>query len=442
MFPIHADPSPRKTFFSARAPPRFQVPDRSAAKLFRRFEVAPGVEYLGQGGDIGGRIGVPDGIACLDPRGLRKHSPAWLRADEPVLLESGPGGRGSLCSRQALRSPPPTPNGNRFSHHDRQVPLHGWLDLGPGAGSEVLPPWPRPCAPPPWWSAPGWPAVAAAGVHDQTGQPGRPRIACGARRGESVFFHSQLYIGGEWSTVAGRAQVVRTGDGNLAHSGPHRLGAQLLITGSVAATARNAPLVGRRDGERQPLPERRRSGVGQSRAHGSLDGFQMEMAAVTALREDDAQQLVYCACDFLADRCRRFFPLVSDRRSLTNGNVSGGRNAFFATSKSLSLAKHLLSTSCDTVSGEKGSSTAVPGKSCVHLDEGSDSTPDSGPPQPPRAGPSAPPPWQTLGDGLAVQLIGYPQVTSMAGFARLVAVAVGVSAAPSSRGNRTRAEVG
>jgi hypothetical protein len=42
----------------------------------------------------------------------------------------------------------------------------------------------------------------------------------------------------------------------------------------------------------------------------------MEMAALTELREDDAQQLVYCACDFLADRCRRFFPLVSDRRSL------------------------------------------------------------------------------------------------------------------------------
>jgi hypothetical protein len=51
-----------------------------------------------------------------------------------------------------------------------------------------------------------------------------------------------------------------------------------------------------------------RSGVRQSRAPGPLDGFQMEMAALTALREDDAQQLVYCACDFLGDRCRRFSP--------------------------------------------------------------------------------------------------------------------------------------
>jgi len=38
--------------------------------------------------------------------------------------------------------------------------------------------------------------------------------------------------------------------------------------------------------------------------------------------------------------------LESDRRSLTNGNVSGGRNSdFFANSKGLSLANYLLSTS-------------------------------------------------------------------------------------------------
>jgi hypothetical protein len=43
---------------------------------------------------------------------------------------------------------------------------------------------------------------------------------------------------------------------------------------------------------------------------------------------------------------------VSDRRSLTNGNVSGGRNSAFFTSKGLSLANYVLSTSYHTVSGE------------------------------------------------------------------------------------------
>jgi len=43
-----------------------------------------------------------------------------------------------------------------------------------------------------------------------------------------------------------------------------------------------------------------------------------------------------------------------ERPTIPDGNVSGGRNAFFATSESLPLAKHLLSTSCDTVSGELG----------------------------------------------------------------------------------------
>jgi hypothetical protein len=74
--------------------------------------------------------------------------------------------------------------------------------------------------------------------------------------------------------------IVRTGDSNLAHSGPDRLGAQLLITGSVAATARNATLVGRRDGELQPLAERRGSGVMHGGTLGHLDRLQIETAPV------------------------------------------------------------------------------------------------------------------------------------------------------------------
>jgi hypothetical protein len=43
---------------------------------------------------------------------------------------------------------------------------------------------------------------------------------------------------------------------------------------------------------------------------------------------------------------------VSDRRSLANGNVSGGRNRFFRYLEKPSLVKHLLSTSYDSISGE------------------------------------------------------------------------------------------
>jgi hypothetical protein len=36
------------------------------------------------------------------------------------------------------------------------------------------------------------------------------RLACGASRGRILFFNVQLYIGRELSTVAVRAQVLRT----------------------------------------------------------------------------------------------------------------------------------------------------------------------------------------------------------------------------------------
>jgi hypothetical protein len=41
--------------------------------------------------------------------------------------------------------------------------------------------------------------------------------------------------------------------------------------------------------------------------HGHLDGFQIEPAALAAAVEDDAQQPIYFACDFLLDRFGRFF---------------------------------------------------------------------------------------------------------------------------------------
>jgi len=83
--------------------------------------------------------------------------------------------------------------------------------------------------------------------------------------------------------------------------------AQFLKVGLVAARARNAPLLSRRNGELQQRAERRGASVMHGGAHRHLDGLQIETARLAALLEDDPQELVYFADDFLTDRFRRFF---------------------------------------------------------------------------------------------------------------------------------------
>jgi hypothetical protein len=51
--------------------------------------------------------------------------------------------------------------------------------------------------------------------------------------------------------------------------------------------------------------------------HGHLDGLQIEAARLAAGVEDDAQQLVYFAGDFLLDRFGRFFSWASSSCSST-----------------------------------------------------------------------------------------------------------------------------
>jgi hypothetical protein len=54
----------------------------------------------------------------------------------------------------------------------------------------------------------------------------------------------------------------------------------------VAAGARKAPLFGRRNGELQQFGERRGSGLMHRRAHGHLDGFQIQTTCLAATSED------------------------------------------------------------------------------------------------------------------------------------------------------------
>jgi hypothetical protein len=75
----------------------------------------------------------------------------------------------------------------------------------------------------------------------------------------------------------------------------------------MAASARDAPLVGGGDRELQELVERGRSGRMNGRTHRHLDGFQIQAVGVAPALEDNQQQLVYFARDLPADRFPRFF---------------------------------------------------------------------------------------------------------------------------------------
>jgi hypothetical protein len=87
---------------------------------------------------------------------------------------------------------------------------------------------------------------------------------------------------------------------------------------TVAARASRGPLVGSGSPTHYPLVRSRGSesqqfgqggcsGLMESRAYRRFDGFQIEMARFAAGTEDDVQQLLYFAGDFLLDRFGRFF---------------------------------------------------------------------------------------------------------------------------------------
>jgi len=84
----------------------------------------------------------------------------------------------------------------------------------------------------------------------------------------------------------------------------------------VTARTRDGPLVGSRGWESQQFSQGRGPGMMHGRAHRHFDGFQIQTPRLAATDEDDAQQLVYFARDFLADRFDRFFS-CGERESST-----------------------------------------------------------------------------------------------------------------------------
>ena len=116
-------------------------------------------------------------------------------------------------------------DGNRFAHHDRQIQLHGSLDLLLLACGDILADRFRR-------------SLHGFGGHLQIGEQfhllasvieggllADDRLHAAHSRRELRVFDVQFDIGGELAGMAVRAQVVGTRDFHLAHCGQHRLGA-------------------------------------------------------------------------------------------------------------------------------------------------------------------------------------------------------------------------
>ena len=78
--------------------------------------------------------------------------------------------------------------------------------------------------------------------------------------------------------------------------------------GELATVACNRTLLlCRRGCELQQFGQRGGAGMVHGRAHRHLHCFQIQTPGLAPTVKDDAQELIYFARDFLADRFRRFF---------------------------------------------------------------------------------------------------------------------------------------
>lgn len=99
-----------------------------------------------------------------------------------------------------------------------------------------------------------------------------------------------------WAQVIGPRYI------HLTDSGEDWLAAQLAVVRLMAATTGKAPLFDSRARELQQLAEGGGAGTMHGRAYRGFEGFQIHTPSFAAGLEDDPQQLLYFAGDFLADR--------------------------------------------------------------------------------------------------------------------------------------------
>jgi len=93
----------------------------------------------------------------------------------------------------------------------------------------------------------------------------------------------------------------------MAHCCEDRLGALFVVMCLAATRTRERPLVRRRDCESQQFGQSGCPCLMHGRANRHLDGPEIEVTRFALRAEDDTQQLVYFAGDFLLDRFCRFF---------------------------------------------------------------------------------------------------------------------------------------
>jgi len=117
----------------------------------------------------------------------------------------------------------------------------------------------------------------------------------------------QFSIGGKLAGMTGGAPVVGSGDFRRAHGGQHRLGAQLVVVGLLAAGASHGARFVGRGWELQQLAQGSGARPVQGRAYGHLRGFQIEASGLAPILKNHPQELIYFARDLPPDRFRRFF---------------------------------------------------------------------------------------------------------------------------------------
>ena len=293
------------TFFSARLQPRFQASTiDSLAKLFGGLD----------GAGVGGGIGIADRVALLSHVVCVNTHPnltSRVWAGWPSVLPCRP-------YRLFLHHRHARPIHLHIQDRNRLRPLRSgrsnctacWISCCSRCGDIRLQS-PPPCAPPIWRSPPDRPELSSVRGRDRRGPPGPPPPACGAPRERIPCSRCPVRHRRETGLYGSAGTSSR--DATIPPCPPRSAPAWSAVPGSGlgAARTRNGALLVGRGREMQQFGQGCGPGLMHGRAHRHLDGFQIEAPRLAPAVEDDAQQLIYFARDFLTDRSAVFFPLAT-----------------------------------------------------------------------------------------------------------------------------------
>ncbi len=284
---------------------------RAAPAAIPGFQIDPLAELAG-GLDRAGRgrgVRIADRLAFCIPlrRGEGAAPLALARVGGLSVHFAGPA-RGLFFDQGYSGAVPlHLPEGKGFSHDGRQIQLHGAVQVCLLAPRDVAADGLR-------RTFHGW------GAHFPTRRQFDLLASVVARslrthhRQQAPHAGRQILaldipfgVKGEWPVRAGGAQLVRTPEFHLAPRGEEAPGAQLAITCGRTAGASPFPLVRAGSLAWPPATPGHCASRRQGRPPGPLHGFQIQLAALAAIRKDHLQPPPYFARDFRLDRRGRFF---------------------------------------------------------------------------------------------------------------------------------------